>query len=284
MDLPDVRRHGGDPNRRRACFAPPHPDPHSRRHGLSGPGILSMIASRRAPTARVMPPSATSAWPDPRRARRSRGGPDRHSRLVEGMCAACALFGASPDMVTLTLSCPLLTFKSAVPDAACDGPEPCCKGTVTALTPPLTSPHAIGENWSCGLSVEPLWTFTYHPVAGAGSCSNEGAVIHPLTDITADSNGQATSSTTVPGVSSIPFGTVVRQRPRLDGPQHPNGIRSDRLRKRDSLTPESPRCTAQSPARGAHARRGGENDRWSRGAGNNGTQTGDMWGSEPSVD
>jgi len=82
------------------------------------------------------------------------------------MCAAWALFGASPDMVTLTLSCPLLTFKSAVPDAACDGPEPCCKGTVTSLTPPLTSPHAIGENWSCGLSVGPLWTFTYHPVAG----------------------------------------------------------------------------------------------------------------------
>jgi len=40
----------------------------------------------------------------------------------------------------------------------------------------------------------------------AGSCTNEGAVIHPLTDITADSNGQATSSTTVPGVSSIPSG------------------------------------------------------------------------------
>jgi len=47
MDLPGVRRHGGDPNRRPACFAPPPPDPHSRRHGLSGPGILSMIASRR---------------------------------------------------------------------------------------------------------------------------------------------------------------------------------------------------------------------------------------------
>ena len=47
MDLLDVRRHGCHQNRRPARSAPPPPDPHSRRHGLSGPGILSMIASRR---------------------------------------------------------------------------------------------------------------------------------------------------------------------------------------------------------------------------------------------
>ena len=39
-----------------------------------------------------------------------------------------------------------------------------------------------------------------------GSCTNQGAVIHPLTDITADGSGQATAVTTVPGVSSIPSG------------------------------------------------------------------------------
>jgi len=39
-----------------------------------------------------------------------------------------------------------------------------------------------------------------------GSCANQGAVVHPLTNITADGNGRATSLTTVPGVSSIPSG------------------------------------------------------------------------------
>src|SRR5450759_5835301 len=36
------------------------------------------------------------------------------------MCAAWALFGARPDMVILTVSCPLANLTSAVPDAACD--------------------------------------------------------------------------------------------------------------------------------------------------------------------
>lgn len=39
-----------------------------------------------------------------------------------------------------------------------------------------------------------------------GSCTNQGAVVHPLTDITADDSGQATAVTTVPGVSSVPSG------------------------------------------------------------------------------
>ena len=39
-----------------------------------------------------------------------------------------------------------------------------------------------------------------------GSCTNQGAVVHPLTNVTADGNGNATSSTTVAGVTSIPSG------------------------------------------------------------------------------
>jgi Cu/Zn superoxide dismutase len=37
-----------------------------------------------------------------------------------------------------------------------------------------------------------------------GSCTNQGAVVHPLTNVTADGNGNAMSSTTVAGVTSIP--------------------------------------------------------------------------------
>lgn len=39
-----------------------------------------------------------------------------------------------------------------------------------------------------------------------GSCTHQGAVVHPLTNVTADGDGNATSSTTVAGVTSIPSG------------------------------------------------------------------------------
>jgi hypothetical protein len=38
----------------------------------------------------------------------------------------------------------------------------------------------------------------------SGSCDKEGPVIHPLTNVTADSHGNATTTTTIPNVSSIP--------------------------------------------------------------------------------
>lgn len=39
-----------------------------------------------------------------------------------------------------------------------------------------------------------------------GSCTNQGPVLHPLSDIAADGSGQATSVTALPGVGFIPAG------------------------------------------------------------------------------
>lgn len=39
-----------------------------------------------------------------------------------------------------------------------------------------------------------------------GACTNQGAVVYPLTNVTADSTGNSTSTTTIPNVSTIPTG------------------------------------------------------------------------------
>lgn len=62
-----------------------------------------------------------------------------------------------------------------------------------------------GHTLTVQLSVTGLAPKTQHMVhIHAGSCASQGAVVYPLTTLTADASGKAVSTTTIPNVMTIP--------------------------------------------------------------------------------
>ncbi len=59
--------------------------------------------------------------------------------------------------------------------------------------------------------LEPTSTHAAH--IHTGSCTSQGNVVYPLNNVTADGSGNATSTTTLKNVTSIPSGWLVRQCP-----------------------------------------------------------------------
>jgi CHRD domain len=62
-----------------------------------------------------------------------------------------------------------------------------------------------GRTLTVKLTISGLAPNSVHPAhIHAGSCESQGAVVYPLTNVTADASGNATVTTTIPNVSSIP--------------------------------------------------------------------------------
>ena len=62
-----------------------------------------------------------------------------------------------------------------------------------------------GGTLTVKLTLSGLTPNSVHPAhIHTGSCENQGTVVYPLTNVTADASGNATVTTTIPNVSSIP--------------------------------------------------------------------------------